>query len=215
MAKGFASRLGVERVNATSVGLRDSDESAGFSVRGFHVKFRVEVSALCDCVEHCRTWHSTLKPTSNKLLSHSCRLPVGVRSNRFKIIASRATRGSSCSTMRVPGFLLDIGSRFGVDDSGDEVIGEFQSPATQNPIANGCRSFRGFALAPLKWSVATSLGRSLSAATTDAAQRTPGVRRLRPHQGSHPSFGAPHAPGRFVPAPSGDQVSCFGRRAGA
>lgn len=129
MAKGFVFTIGVVRVDATSAGFSDSEGSAGFSVRGFHVKFRVEVSVLRDCVESCRTWHSILKPTSNKLLSHSCRRPVGVRSNRFKIIASRAMRGSSCSTMRVSEFLLGIRWRYGVDDSGGEVIGEFQSPA--------------------------------------------------------------------------------------
>ncbi len=50
--------------------------------------------------------HSEQNPCTSSPRNHSCRRVAGMRSSWFRMIASRAIRGSSCKTTRCPGFFL-------------------------------------------------------------------------------------------------------------
>jgi len=77
--------------------------------------------------------HSDRKPCTNNPRNHSCRRTAGVRSSRFRMIASSAIRGSSCRTTRCPGFFLTTDLPWHEAKPRDRIMGMADIHTSENP----------------------------------------------------------------------------------
>ena len=96
--------------------------------------------------------HSDRKPCTNNPRNHSCRRTAGVRSSRFRMIASRAIRGSSCRTTRCPGFFLTTDLPWHEAKPRDRIMGMADIHTSENPTPIRRRySFPNTLTQPWQW----------------------------------------------------------------